>query len=290
MPDSILLILALCYLVNAVTSGAAGYAMAVRNGKSVLPAVLLCAVFPWVGVLVLLITTNGKMTPRRTARTTKRVAGAALLATGGVLVCASLLDDWATVSGNADKYKEHFAGGPGDSGSGAITVLILGGFLIGLAVLAWQHGGLRFAVPTAWLVSSIASMLISAVLLSDVLNDVAGNVDRLSAGQAHASIAVGGGAFAALVGSLIACAGAVLVELAAARPDDGVVGFADQAQAVAPVLPVAGTAALAADPWGDMASAPDPWSSPQPTHDPWGAQGATGEQNSPNGGSTLEGW
>lgn len=218
MPDSLAFIFLVCTALHCAVSAVAGYAIARRRGKGQTASVVACAVLPWLGVLGLVAVTSGRLPTSRSPRNPLRWLGIAALALGGVLVLLSLVDDWATARGAADKYRETFGGGPSDSGAGTVVIALLGFVLIAFALAAWRHGGLRFAIPIAWVATSVASVLISAVLVTDVLNDLAGGVATFTGGQATASVEVGAGAWSALGGALLSVAGAVALMLSAGTP------------------------------------------------------------------------
>ena len=218
MPDSLAVIFLVCTALHCAMSGVAGYAVAHRRGKHQIASVVVCAVLPWLGVLALIAVTSGRLPTNRSPRNPLRWAGIAALALGGVLVLLSLADDWASAHGTADKYRETLGGGPSDSGAGTAVIAMLGLVLIAFAVAAWRHGGLRFAIPVAWVATCVASVLISAILVTDVLNDLAGGVATFTGGQATASLEVGSGAWCALGGAILSVLGAVALMLSAGAP------------------------------------------------------------------------
>lgn len=276
MPDSLALIILVAFGLHCAVSAVAGYAVARRRGRSILPAVAICAVLPWLGVCGLAALASGTLPTDRSPRNLLRTAGVVALALGGVLVVFSLADDWATASGNADRYKEAVGGGPSDSGVGVVVVALLGLVLVAFAIAAWRHGGLRFAIPVAWVSTTAASVLVSAILVTDVLNDMVGGVATFAAGQAHASLEVGGGAWSALAGAALAVLASVALMLSAAIP-------------AGPASPVLATVSAFStvvdttsdDPWNGLDSAPaDPWQgahSPNGNPPPGASGGAPGE-------------
>ncbi len=272
MPDSLALTLALNLVLNAIPSGLAGYAMARRIGLRVTPSVLAGGLLPWVGLLVPLLTGRGKRRPAASARSGLGVVGFGVLALGVVLLLVSLTAEWASVEGSVHDYGTSLSGRMGDSGFGQVAVVLVTALFLGLGAGAWWRGGLRFALPLAWLATGLMVTMLDAAIGSSMLSGLVDAAVSLAGGHAAAGVWVGLGARFALGGLSAVYLSSLLLLAQGARTTAEPAKFAPHIETGAPVsvLPHSSTpVSSSGDDWGTahpiaprVPSADSGWSTP----------------------------
>jgi hypothetical protein len=231
MPDSLAVTLLLNYVLNAIPSGLAGYALARRSGLRPVPVVLVAALLPWVGLLVPMLMSRGRRRPVR-ARSGLGTVGLVALVAGVGLLVASLTAEWASLEGSIHEYGTSLSGRLGDSGAGQVSVLVFAALLVILAAGAWWHGGLRYAVPLAWLSTGLAITMIDLAIGSTFVGSFVGSAVSLTGGHATAGVWVGLGARLALAGLATAYLASLLLLAQAARPRVGEPTLAEAGNAI----------------------------------------------------------
>ncbi|TWE09227.1 hypothetical protein [Rudaeicoccus suwonensis] len=291
MVDSLVLVVLIDGLIHALASGLAGYAVAVRSGRRVWPAVVLCILLPWLGVAILAASSGARLRAARSPRNRARNIASISLLVGGLLIFASLLDAWATVSGHERTYAESFSAGPGDTGFGIMVVGIVGLVLIAMAAASWFHGGLRFGIPAAWVTAALATVMIDLAVISALLDGFVGRLRNLSADQASAQLSVGGGTWLALLGAVLGLAGALAMVLSTMSSVSAPLGAAVQAASGSGFGQPSRSDnnSAVADAWS--ATSTDQWGGTRAQTtggaDPW-AGGSSGSGETP--GSTADRW
>ena len=214
MPDPLVLILVANAFIHALASGVASHALASRLRSNRGLAAALGALLPWIGLVAPLLMARGRGPGRpQPARRGLGLAGVGLLLVGAASIAASVTAPWGSVGGHVGSYATSAGGGLGDTAWGASSMEGLAGVLIALALASWARGGLRFAVPAVWIVSTAGVLLLDAVAAADLVGNATHEVSSLSGGRATMWVGIGLGAKFALVGCAVGYFASLLLVL-----------------------------------------------------------------------------
>lgn len=268
MPEFLSQALLFGVAINVVASGLAGLALTRRVGAAPWLGLVVGALLPWVGplILALVLVRRPRVWATRPSRTGFRLAGILGLIAGGVFVFASSFVEWAQAQVSALQYEAGGAWGAGDSTLTAITTVIALVF-IALGVGAWAKGGLRFGLPAAFLAAQVSSASLLLVALAGLAPGLNSQAQQFSGGILRLSLVVGRGAWLALLG----CAVIVVGSLCLLAKPSGTSPVATSQEPALGILP---------------ASTPVE-GQPQDT---WGQGGQASSGWSQSGGGSTDGW
>lgn len=279
MVTGLITTLTLTWLVNALLSSAAGFAIVRRKALQTWVGVVPGLLLPWLGLFV-----PAAMRPAGAARLTGAPArsglplvGVSAVVVGALLVLASTGFGYVSASGKISAaglsqyvgdLREELTLGPAQSTLVMTLVVIVTVANLGLAYGAWHRGGLRFALPGLFAGAFLSSILMPALIGVAAAADYAGIITWLTGGHAEANLSIGTGAQLAACGQIFIVLGWMCVVLGRTQEAAPQTGFAlrrhARRQAAAPPV---------TDPFAGTLPQPTDTSEGPPSTPPWGPPG-----------------